>query len=291
MINMNKFTVVCVFTCFIITNVLFGQFQPPEAYFPEQKPVVSILGVFHFKDAGLDDYKPQFPFDIFEEKRQKELEVLLDQLAQFKPTKILIEVPRHMDSLINARYSAYIKNEYSIDESPQEIYQIGFKLAKKLGHDRLYASDHHVTWCGEELDWDNFSFDKYREERGQQERYIRNTSMYFPLAYLEDSLKTVQTLSHHLSILSHPESARLSHSYYLTGTALTGAGDNYLGGDSVSRWYRRNIHIYSNIYDIADDDEDRVLVIYGSGHLHILRQLIKDSPIFEYEEINGYLKE
>ena len=69
-------------------------------------------------------------------------------------------------------------------------------------------------------------------------------------------------------------------------------GDNYLGADGVARWYRRNLRIFANAYDFTNfDKEERLLLIYGSGHVWQLRQLFTDSPDFDYVEANDYLKE
>jgi hypothetical protein len=39
---------------------------------------------------------------------------------------------------------------------------------------------------------------------------------------------------------------------------------------------QRNIHIYHNIVALIDSPNDRILVIYGAGHLGWLRQDIAD---------------
>ena len=71
---------------------------------------------------------------------------------------------------------------------------------------------------------------------------------------------------------------------------IEGAGDLFIGADSVARWYKRNIRISANVYDITDfDKEDRILMIYGAGHVWQLRQFFTDSPDFDYVEVNDYL--
>ncbi len=58
----------------------------------EPRARVLILGTFHFKDAGLDSYKPKYDIDILSDERQKELGALLDSLMQASPEVELIEV-------------------------------------------------------------------------------------------------------------------------------------------------------------------------------------------------------
>ena len=107
-----------------------------------------------------------------------------------------------------------------------------------------------------------------------------------------DSLKTVQTLTEHLIFENNPKNRLKDHQAYLTEVFLEGAGDNYLGGRWSGRWYRRNLRIFANAYDLTDfDKEERLLLIYGAGHVWQLRQFFMDSPDFDYVEPNEYLME
>ncbi|CAN5736884.1 hypothetical protein BH23GEM8_BH23GEM8_22270 [soil metagenome] len=56
-----------------------------------------------------------------------------------------------------------------------------------------------------------------------------------------------------------------------------GAGDGYVGADLVSRWYERNIRIFANLKQITVPG-DRILILVGSGHAPILRELISQDP-------------
>jgi hypothetical protein len=51
-----------------------------------------------------------------------------------------------------------------------------------------------------------------------------------------------------------------------------GDPDDYAGPDLLAMWYQRNIRIYRNIVALIDSPGDRILVIYGAGHLGWLRQ-------------------
>ena len=60
---------------------------------------ILLLGTFHFKDAGLDSYKPEFDVDIFSEKRQKEVADVVRRLSAYRPTKIAAEWrPEHQEA-------------------------------------------------------------------------------------------------------------------------------------------------------------------------------------------------
>ncbi|AYN03738.1 DUF5694 domain-containing protein [Flavobacterium sp. 140616W15] len=262
----------------------------PSVFIGNHKAKAMVLGVFHFSNSQLDSYKPKFPFDILEKQRQSELDILLEKIAEYKPTKILLELNRiEMDSLTNENYQSYLKGKFLIDDKTNEVYQIGFKLAKKLNHHRVYCSDADAKWFGVNLDWDNYDAEAYLKSKGQYEKTIRYD--YESLYKLQDSLKTIQSLTKTLNMLNNLRGRLKDHQAYLTNI-LEGAGDNYLGADNVGRWYRRNLRIFSNAYDFTNfNKEERLLLIYGSGHVWLLRQFFKDSPDFEYIEANDYLKD
>lgn len=261
----------------------------PDVFIGKHKTKVMVLGVFHFHNPGLDSYKPKYPFDIFERKRQEELEILLEQIARYKPTKILVEWDRIKDdSIANEQYLKYLDGTFRIDDKSNEVYQIGFKLAKKLGHKKIYCSDASSEWFGVEMDWDNYDVEAYLKSKGQ---YAKSTRYDFQSFYeLNDSLKSMQTLTEHLTMLNNPKNRLKDHQAYFTDLILEGAGDNYLGADAVAKWYRRNLRIFANAYDITDfHKEERLLLIYGSGHVWQLRQFFMDSPDFDYIEPFEYL--
>lgn len=43
---------------------------------------------------------------------------------------------------------------------------------------------------------------------------------------------------------------------YLTELILTGAGDSYLAVDTVGNWYRQNMRIFANAFDLIDFDQE-----------------------------------
>ncbi len=263
----------------------------PDYFEGKHRAQAMILGVFHFDNPGLDGYKPEFPFDILEPQRQTELQEVLEKIARFRPTKILLEANRiSSDSAFNIRYQEYRKGEFDISARRNEIFQIGFKLAKQLGHEQVYCSDARADWFGVDLDWDNYDEEAYMKANHQLEKSIRYD--YDSFYRLSDSLKTVQSLTEHLRATNSPANRRKDHQAYITASVLEGAGDNYLGADSVARWYRRNLRIFANAYDLTSfEKEERLLLIYGRGHVWQLRQLFLDSPDYDYIELNDYLSD
>ena len=260
----------------------------PNHFEGKHRAQVSILGTFHFTNSDLHNYVDQYSVDALAEKRQAELKVLREHIAKFQPTKILIERNRiSYDSTINAQYEAYLSGTWDAEEN-DEVYLIAFPLAKQLNLKKIHCSDARADWFGVDLDWENFDEEAYLKSRNQLEKASRYG---YEQAYeIEDSLKSVLSLVDYFRLINDPQSQHFNHQVYITETVLSGAGDNYLGADSVARWYRRNLRIFSNVLDFTDfNQEERILIIYGASHIWTLKQFFKDSPDFEYVEINSFL--
>ena len=119
--------------------------EVPPATVPDflgnQSPKAELLflGVFHFADAGLDGYKPRFSIDFNSPERHRQVEEVVDRLAQFRPTKIAVEWPVKDQPRADSLYRAYVAGTYTLGTN--EVYQLGFRLAKKLHHERVYLID------------------------------------------------------------------------------------------------------------------------------------------------------
>jgi predicted proteasome-type protease len=70
--------------------------------------------------------------------------------------------------------------------------------------------------------------------------------------------------------------------------ATVGEDTTYVGADVVAQYYKRNLRIFANIEDVAEPG-DRILVIFGAGHLPYLRPLIEASPQMEFVDPLDYL--
>jgi hypothetical protein len=79
-----------------------------------------------------------------------------------------------------------------------------------------------------------------------------------------------------------------SHQSYLT-MARVGEGKEYVGIDWVKGWYERNLKIFVNLTRIVTAPQDRILVIYGAGHIPLLSQFIRDSGLYTLESVETYL--
>lgn len=238
---------------------------------------VMILGTFHFANPGLDAVNPNVP-DVLDAEHQKDIERATDALEQFQPDKIAVEQLPDQAQQLDSLYHAYREGNYELKRS--ETQQIGMRLAKRLGHDQLHPVDNsHDPRFNELLEYTMEHEPEVATEfqQWQQKAQKRADSLQQHLSIYEN-IKRVNT-TEYLDSLEEP---------YIMMKGI-GAGDSYIGAETVSRWYDRNFRIFVNLTEIADRG-DNILLIIGSGHTRIIRNLTELSPNLEFIDPLDYLE-
>lgn len=239
------------------------------------RPQVLILGTYHM--GGSTDYVQTSTDDVLSPRRQREIEALVDALAAFRPTRIMVEAPVALDSALNARYRRYAGGQDSLRRN--EIDQIGFRLAKRLGHARLYAIDYSQ-------DEDVGSVVGWAAQHGDTEFVGMVQGFAARMQARSDSLYAL-TLTEHLRRLNSPAEDAMGQSAYLR-MARVGADSTYIGANVVAGRYARNLKIFANLARLAQPG-DRVLVIYGASHGKLLRDFVRESSDLELVDTDEYL--
>ncbi len=62
-----------------------------------------------------------------------------------------------------------------------------------------------------------------------------------------------------------------------------------IGSELVGKWYTRNIKIFSNLVREIDQQDERILVIFGLGHIRPIKHFCEDHPTLKLVEPNEYL--
>lgn len=76
---------------------------------------------------------------------------------------------------------------------------------------------------------------------------------------------------------------------YLTVFPRLVSGRDYAGADMTGNWYHRNVRIYANILRVCKPG-DRLLVLYGSGHVAPLAHFLETSGEFVLDDVLPYLE-
>lgn len=248
---------------------------------------IAILGTFHYI-SNVDSYKRKYNIDVTSEKTQKEINELLEHLKVYAPTKVLVEESISNQAGLDSLYQEFRKGTYDLNHN--ESQQLGFRLAKMLGHDHLYAVDVHAPYDFE-FGIDFEEWDTYAQKTGHLKKWNRIKLAYRKYHETMDSLKTTMPLMGYYRLLNSPTTTRTNLQEKLSGLVELGANDAYLGADGITHDYRRNLRIYANILSLIENDDDRFLLIIGANHNTILQPFFKTSLEFDYVDINDYLKD
>ncbi|MBS3965909.1 MAG: hypothetical protein KGZ60_01460 [Truepera sp.] len=243
---------------------------------------ILLLGTFHFQDHGLDWYKPQVGFDVFSQRRQREIAEVVERLAVFQPTKIAIEQTSDQQSEIDQSYRAHLQGVFHLPGS--EIYQLGFRLAKRLGHDRVHCVDNWGRHYQPQID-----LEAYAREHGQEQLLAQWSPRFKQWYQHRDQLKAQLSVREILLDINQEETILQGHGHYLVDWFKVGSGNDYPGADGVTGWYNRNLRIFANLQRITETPDERILLIIGWGHLPILRHCVQASPEYNLVEVCDYL--
>lgn len=199
-------------------------------------------------------------------------------MAGFKPTKIAVEYDvssQRADSL----YQQYRAGKYELGSGEAE--QIGFRLAKYMGHQHIYPVDVRnleLNFNPGELARD---FESLLKALGKTGNTI--------IAQINDWVKQY-SIGQVLSRLNTDELDKLNLNIYYQFLLPVGRAGQYPGVEAVSRWYLRNLYILHHIMNITNPDgSDRMLVIFGQGHTAMLKQFLNSSLSYKVEDIQRYL--
>ena len=250
--------------------------QPPAP--PAGRAEVLVLGVYHMANPGRDIFNMQAD-DVLAPKRQAEIAQLMEVLKRFRPTKVAVERDT-WDKRISKDYTDYLAGRHELTRN--EIEQVGFRLAKELGHPAVHPVDADGEFPYPRLVNYAKASDRSKELEAlmggfgtrtkAQGEYLASHTVLETLLYMnaDERIDEEVGLYYRLAHFSEP-------------------GD-WAGADLVADWFRRNIRIHANVTRLADSPQERVLVIFGAGHLGWLRQAVASDPTLKLRRLAEFVK-
>jgi hypothetical protein len=272
-------------TILLINSIIvFGQkndeIKNSSTFFPKEKTQVLIVGTFHFDYPGLDVIKTEDKdkIDVLTEPKKSEITELVNYIKKFKPTKIAIEAFPNWKATEKLR--KYKNGEYK--EKRDERFQLAMRIANEIKLDTLYSIDAE-SFDNDLVKLDSVYFKKLFKDF-DFESNDKFDKMYMDLFKYEEKLPTKTNLLKYFKHINSEEYHKLGYGAYLVGDFKL---DNQRGADILSIWwYNRNLRIFRKLQEITESSNDRILVIFGNGHVSILRQLLESSPEYEFVEFD-----
>lgn len=249
-----------------IKTTLESKNQQIQVFDTLQQSQVLVLGTHHFDESVL---KPENQYSLFK---------LNTLLAMFKPTKVVVEwVPKDFE-LANSNYHKFLNDSTLIKDRYNEVFQIGFRLSKMMGHDSIYLFDDKTEYIGSLKDFTFEGFATYAEtnDKGFYDKYEKEINEKF--TFNQQLLKN-QDLATEIILRNSPRAQKFNAERMHSYEVRAGIQKEWLGPDWLGRWYRRNVRMAANVLKI-NKPNDRILIIVGDNHKWTLDQLFEDMPDF-----------
>ena len=271
---MNQFSFIFLL---LMATVIAASAQQTTTDKPPARAEVLVVGVYHMANPGRDVFNMTAD-DVLAPKRQAEIAQLLEVLKKFQPTKIAIEADPY--GRRSQEYADYLAGKHTLSRNEND--QIGYRLAKELGHKNIYPVDadgefpwprvvNYAKGSGRAKELEALMGEVGSMVKAQSE-YLASHTVLETLLYMNDDAKVTQDVG----------------LYYRE--AHFGEPGDWAGPDLVADWFRRNIRIYSNIVRLVESPNERVLVIYGAGHLGWLRNNFASDPSFRLRKLAELVK-
>ncbi len=239
----------------LLATVVLAE-SPPAAQ-------VMLLGTFHFADPGEDAVKTR-NLDVTTTESQRYLDTVALRIAEdFRPTRVLLEYSPENDAKLNERFRQYVEGGFELPVN--EIYQLGFRIARHAGLESVATWDHRaVPWEADEM----LAYAKQNDP----DALAAWEAAIATLSAEGQKRQDTMTLRELLRVNNDPADFAANKALYIATNDI-GAGDGYSGADAAASWWHRNFRMYANVQRTAQPGE-RVLVIGGSGHIAIIADLL-----------------
>ncbi|HEV8080033.1 MAG TPA: DUF5694 domain-containing protein [Chitinophagaceae bacterium] len=272
----------------VIANICFNskaqQPKDPDIFLVPNRaalPEIFLVGTFHFEYYNKDAYKvdKNKQIDILSAQKQKEVKELLDYISLFKPNKICIEAPEKWKAM--DKYRDYRSGKKAL--AKDEIQQIAFRLMQRFNLDTVYSVDAGSIADDLSNNKDSLIIKPYIDSVFNDYSF-RSADNYKKWRDYTTSLQTNLSLLQYFKYQNSPKVFQREYGAYLTGDFKLG---KFNGADALATyWYDRNLRIFRNIQRITTSSADRILVLFGSGHISILDQLLSFTPEYDYIKFN-----
>lgn len=202
-----------------------------------------------------------------------DLNKLVEKIVKFKPTIICLELEPKNNNYIASTYSKYVKDQTKRLNYSDELNSIGLEVARLSGANRIYGIDSQTGF--------NYpSLIKIANKKATDSLYISKVMDNYQKVNalkFKEQFKTINTRDYKM------ETFNLYN--FLATQHTTG---NQEGVDEITKFYQRNLKMYSNFNDIEMTENDRVFILLGATHTAYFDIFLENSPKFQLENPSKY---
>jgi hypothetical protein len=254
--------------------------QKTDSDSKEFQPVqVLNFGTFHM---GFTNDETTTEFDENDQNNQNQAREIAKQLAEFKPTVIIVERPPRSNEKLLEIYNRYIQNPDMEFKYPTEIELIAYEAGRLSGTKRIYGVDHKMGYnynIGNDI--------KNSIDSIWHDKFFQDPLSYYP--DIDSEKGSNKNLSNQLKQINHDQ--YLDFLITVNADILTHAGtkDGFEGADEAAKYYQRNLRMFSNLNRLELTQEDRVFILMGASHTAFFRDFISRNPKYKMVDTFKYL--
>lgn len=279
----------------LAASLLMGSLLFVTTAMAQQKKQVLLIGTFHFNNPNADAIKTE-AFDVTTAGVQKELEQLATCIKDFAPSKIFVEWDYDQQQRLDSLYGLYQQNKYEdyVQKTytgkrhhalyaQNEIFQLGFRAAKKAGLPSLSAIDYEMP----------MPFDTVMNaiKIAKQDDVAAEIDSFIATQGAKENLKRkTMGLTDMILDLNTAASRHTNSGFYIKTLNRAGKTDNFGGAYSVSEWYKRNLYMFALMQKQVQNTDQRTVMILGAGHVAMIKKFIEEEGIYEVVELRDLLK-
>jgi hypothetical protein len=243
--------------------------------FPDAIAVLN-MGTFHM------GYTPDASTTEFDEHDQKNVQLVHEvaqKIAEFKPTVIIVESLPEDNKTLQEQYQQYLKNPKMKFEHPSEIELLAYEVGRLSGTTRIYGVDYKQGY--------NYGIARNVKNGKDHNTYYRYMKLLDDLEkqYPEDKL----TVLEHLQLANNPLYLDVLLNINADMLMHISSEGNAEGAEEATKFYHRNMVMYSNLNQIELGKNDRVFILMGATHTAFFNMWMQRSPKYKVEDVLKYL--
>jgi hypothetical protein len=208
-------------------------------------------------------------------KEKADLKKMVEKIAEFKPTVILLELDPNNNEYIKKTYAKYKIDQNERLNYSDEVNSIGLEVGRLSGTERIYGIDSQIGF-------DYPSLVNLANKDKVDSLFVvdmMNSYQKVNNLKLKEQFKEINTTEYKM---------RTFDFYNFLATQHT--KENYEGAKVISNFYERNLRMYSNLNDLELSKDDRVFILAGATHTAYLDIFIENSNKFILENPLKYFE-
>lgn len=262
-----------------------------------QRTEIMLLGSDHLSQV----YEEEHPnTDVLLPHNQRDVEAFSAVVAEFSPDVIMVEVLPEKQKELDSLYSLYLQDKLDLNDliyGRSEVYQLAFRIGKKLGLKKIIAVNSEGGTSQGILD-NGKNIEIYENDTKNLRKVVNETYEALQqgqLSFQEFLIFLNQPKTYNqIYRLRYITPARVRDGTFTNPDEMVNTefiNPDYIGAELISVFKNRDYKIYSNIVKtMLQEKPRRMLLIIGVGHIGSLKNIIRDDPEFEIVQTNEFLE-